>query len=338
MHKLIGLPKLTVIMTVYNAERFVGQAIQSVLDQTFSDFEFIIVEDGSTDDSLKVIKQFSDPRIHLIENGQNLDIVESSNKALSLSRANLIARIDADDICFPERFEKQMDYLEKHPQVGLLGSAVQRINGEGMKCGKTRLPYVESFLLKFWLNFENVINHPTIIFDKRILSQTGFYDPTALYVEDYDMCIRLSQLTEIANLPEPLVYKREHQGNVSLVHRDIQQSNHIKVMEREINKLTGMNYPSVYFEELYAKTSLSFDFSRKLIALYDSAVRIFATQRKLTDSQIRQLQYTVSWRINSILKRTVNHPGKILEKLRVYFINHDILVNDLRHWTKQKKK
>ena len=112
-------PSITVLMPVYNAERFLAEAIESVLQQTFTQFEFLIIDDGSTDSSPEIVRSYSDPRIRFLQNEQNLGITATLNKGIELAQADLIARMDADDICYPDRLQKQMEFVAAHPDGAL---------------------------------------------------------------------------------------------------------------------------------------------------------------------------------------------------------------------------
>jgi len=115
------MPKVTVLMPVYNAEKYLKEAIGSILGQSFSDFEFLIINDGSTDSSVKIIKSYDDPRIRFIANEKNLGVIPTLNKGFALAQGEFIARMDADDISLPKRLELQADFMDKHPEAGAIG-------------------------------------------------------------------------------------------------------------------------------------------------------------------------------------------------------------------------
>ena len=120
-------PSITVLMPVYNAERFLSEAIDSILHQTLTNFEFLIIDDGSTDNSLKIINSYRDQRIILVRNGTNLGITASLNKGIELAKGHLIARMDADDISYPDRLQKQYDYLNQHPDCAMVSTLARVI-------------------------------------------------------------------------------------------------------------------------------------------------------------------------------------------------------------------
>lgn len=121
------MPEISVVLSVYNDAKYVGVAIESVLAQTFTDFELIIIDDASTDESLSIARDFADERIRIVENEENLGLTKSLNKGISLAQGKYIARMDSDDICLPTRFEKQVAYLDAHPDVGVCGGWVELI-------------------------------------------------------------------------------------------------------------------------------------------------------------------------------------------------------------------
>ena len=129
--------KLTVLMPVYNAEKYLKPALESILNQTYKDFEFLIIDDGSTDKSLEIIKSYNDSRIRLIGHEQNQKLIATLNEGIKLAQGEYIARMDADDISAPERLQKQMEFLEKHPATVVLGCDFQIIDGHPRHIART---------------------------------------------------------------------------------------------------------------------------------------------------------------------------------------------------------
>jgi glycosyltransferase involved in cell wall biosynthesis len=193
-------PVMTVLMPVYNAELFLREAMDSILHQTFTDFEFLIIDDGSTDASVDIIKSYSDPRIRFIKNERNLGISLTLNKGIELAKAELIARMDADDISYPDRLQKQYDYMIAHPDCGML-STWARVISQDKKF--IRLERYRSNFYYYNLTFECWIYHPTIVFTKTAVKAAGMYSMP--YSEDYDLFWQIARRHKIANLAEPLV-------------------------------------------------------------------------------------------------------------------------------------
>ena len=187
-------------MPVYNAERFLTQAIDSVLAQTFTDFEFLILDDGSSDKSVSIVQSYTDPRIRFYQNEHNMGISATLNKGIALAGTELIARMDADDICYPERLQKQYDYLQTHPDCALVSAWVRVITEEEEL---VRLDDFKSPYYYYNLTFECWIYHPTITFRKQAVEAIGGY--TVPYSEDFELFWQLSRNHKIHNLPELLL-------------------------------------------------------------------------------------------------------------------------------------
>ncbi|WP_256621503.1 glycosyltransferase family 2 protein [Methanolobus chelungpuianus] len=199
-------PEISVVMSVYNGEKHLDECIGSILGQSFRDFELIIVNDCSMDGSLKIIERYekSDHRIKVINNPENLGLTKSLNIGIKISRGKYIARIDADDICSPDRFEIQYQFLEKQKHIFLAGSGTDKIDESGNTVSRHR-PIVEEKEIEKELSLHNCVSHPTIMFRNE-----GFtYREKFVYAQDYDFyLILLSGGKKISNIPEPLVKYR----------------------------------------------------------------------------------------------------------------------------------
>jgi glycosyltransferase involved in cell wall biosynthesis len=211
------ITKVSVIMAVYNSEKFLSEAIESILNQTFKDFEFIIIDDCSSDNSLDIIKNYAkqDKRIILIENKKNIGLTKSLNKGLKIAKGKYIARIDADDIALSERLEKQYNFLEKNPGIFLLGTGAYNIDENG-NVKSIKKPLTNSDLIKKTLYYKNCIYHPTITF-----SNEGFlYREKFYYSQDYDFYLRMiSEAKKLTNTPNLLIKYRMAPEAVSFSQR-----------------------------------------------------------------------------------------------------------------------
>jgi glycosyltransferase involved in cell wall biosynthesis len=208
----MNAPKISVLMPVYNAAKFLNQSIESILNQTFFDFEFIIIDDGSTDDSVAIIKTYDDPRIVFVRNKKNLGISETLNRGISLAKSSLIARMDADDISHPTRLQKQYDYMVKNPDCALLSSWA-RVVTEDLKF--VRLERYRSKFYYYNLIFECWMYHPTIIFRKKEVEEVGMYSMP--YSEDFDLFWKMSRRFKIGNIAEALVDYRLSSTSLNVV-------------------------------------------------------------------------------------------------------------------------
>lgn len=203
---------ITVIMSVHNGARYLREAISSILNQTEKEFEFIIVDDASTDDSASIIHSFNDPRIVLIKNSQNLGLTKSLNVALRKSNGTYIARMDADDIALLERLTVQRNFLDSHPDIVCVGSALRIIDEHGVERG-TKSVFTDPDLLAFHMRLKNQIAHPTVMFRK---DAVGEYDETFRYVQDYDLWSRLMDKGyKFSNIETPLLLYRSHTESIT---------------------------------------------------------------------------------------------------------------------------
>lgn len=209
------MPKVSVILPVYNGEKYLEEAIESILNQTVKDFEFIIINDGSTDSSEEIILSYTDKRIKYFRH-ENIGLAATLNKGIELSEGIYIARQDQDDISLPKRLEKQITFMENNPSVGLLGAWAKIIDENNNKRGSHRHPTHDK-LLKNFLLFNNPFVHSSVIIRKNVLMKTGFYttNPDRQPPEDYELWSRISRVAEIANIPLELICYREVQTSMS---------------------------------------------------------------------------------------------------------------------------
>ncbi len=204
---------LTVLMPVYNGEKYLRPAIDSILNQTLTEFEFLIINDGSTDRSEEIIQSFQDLRIRYVKQNVNNGIVATLNNGLKLSKGRYISRMDADDIAFPYRLEKQLNYMLAHPECKLCGSQAIAINEFGEKIYKVRRP-VSNDNIKVNHLFRNSFIHPSVIISAKIAKELK-YSSNYQYAEDYYLFSQIALKHEVANLTKPLLNYRIHSENIT---------------------------------------------------------------------------------------------------------------------------
>jgi glycosyltransferase involved in cell wall biosynthesis len=197
--------KVTVLMSVYNGEKYLREAVDSILNQTFKDFEFIIINDGSTDKTLKILNSYNDPRIKIISNKKNIGLTRSLNKGLSIAKGEYIARQDANDISMPERLEKQVDFLERNKAVGLIGTYSCIINEKGRILYKRKSPLGNEDISKKLIR-GNVFAHGSVMFRKFLLEKVGAYREEFKTSQDYDLWLRFIEITKAFRTSE-FLYK-----------------------------------------------------------------------------------------------------------------------------------
>lgn len=199
-------------MPVYNAGKYLAAAIDSILAQTFTDFEFLIIDDASTDSSVSIVQAYTDSRIRLYQNKENLGISATLNKGIALASCEVIARMDADDISYPERLEKQYGYLLAHPECTLVCAKARVVTEDGQLI---RVDRFGSALYYYNLTFICWIYHATVMFRKGAVQEVGGYSTT--YGEDYALWCQLLRKYKIHNLPEVLLDYRESEQSISNV-------------------------------------------------------------------------------------------------------------------------
>jgi hypothetical protein len=210
-------PQISVIMAVWNAQRYLGQCLRSMSRQTVSDYEFIIVDDGSTDGSRGLLERWArkDRRIRLIAR-ENRGLTRSLNEALAVARGDYIARMDADDISLPNRFELQIDYLARAPECVAVGSEVLLIDPEGWPIAPRGHDQTHDEICRKLLQGNGgAMSHPAVIVRASVLRAIGGYDERFAVAQDFDLFLRLAEVGQLANLPEVLLLWRQSKQSVN---------------------------------------------------------------------------------------------------------------------------
>ena len=202
--------KVLILMPVYNAAKYLKEAIESILNQTFEDFEFLIIDDGSTDKSAEIIKTYNDPRIKFMKNKHNVGLIRTLNKGLKLAESEYIARMDADDISTPDRLQKQVEFMDENPETGICGCKMEVFGYANYICR-----YPESYEeIKASFIFINSLPHPGVIIRKSFLDKYKLsYSKEYVYCEDYELWTRAVQLFPIRNHPDILLKYRSYNNS-----------------------------------------------------------------------------------------------------------------------------
>lgn len=216
-------PKISVILPVYNAQSYLRESIESILNQSFEDFELIIINDGSTDDSLSIMESYTDQRIRII-NQSNAGLPISLNRAIATAKGEYLARQDADDISLPSRLAKQVAYLDAHPQCALLGTWAQILAENTPTDRSLSHPHLNGDI-QLKLLFFNCFVHSSVMIRKSALEISGLYpeEKEKFPPEDYDLWLRIAKHWEVANLPEVLLQYRELPNSISRSKLDMMQ-------------------------------------------------------------------------------------------------------------------
>lgn len=215
---------VSVVMSAYNAEKFIGDSIRSILDQTYDNWEFIIINDYSSDNTSQIIERFSnnDSRINLLYNNENLGLTRSLNIGLKHAEGEFIARLDADDTSEPLRLEKQVNFLNTHSDTVLVGSGGYLINNLGHKVSRINVISRESVIRRFMTHL-NLFIHSSIMVRSRISEDIGWYREKFRFAQDYDLILRVNDKYMLSNIPDHLVGWRISSTSETMQHHTLQR-------------------------------------------------------------------------------------------------------------------
>lgn len=231
-------PKVSVLMVVYNADKYLRSAIDSVLNQSFHDFELIIIDDGSSDRGREIIESIQDSRIRTVWNPVKHGVAYVRNQGLRMARGKYIAVLDADDIAYPERLRVQSDFLDSKPGVCLVGSSFEIIDRSGQVVGLVDPPN-DPLTIRWKLLFGNVIGHSMVMYRLKEVMAAGGYDQAFSFAEDYDLWVRLVARGQLMLLPEPVGRYRVHSGNTTQATADsAKEQSVLNIVARGIGQLT----------------------------------------------------------------------------------------------------
>jgi glycosyltransferase involved in cell wall biosynthesis len=228
-------PRVTVLMPVFNGEKYLSQAIDSILQQSYTDFEFVIINDGSTDQTQQILETYKDPRIRLFHQN-NLGLAKSLNMGIRLSRGEYIVRMDCDDISNKNRLSIQVDHMDANPNTVVCGSWIDFIdesNTHQTWCCPTEYHNIRCHLL-----FSNCIPHPSVIMKKNILIDNNlFYNEHLNFAQDYELWVRISRRFVVENIPEILLKYRTHENMISVLRKSSQLQIAEKVIKDQLGNL-----------------------------------------------------------------------------------------------------
>lgn len=232
----VNSPKISILLPVYNAEKYLSDCLDSLLRQTFPNFEIIAINDASTDSSLSILYKYSeiDSRIKIYSNKSNLKLAATLNKGIQLASAPLIARMDADDVAFQNRLEYQYNFMLNHPEVAICGTNIKVLGTNQI----WKMPASDSSI-RATLVFNSPILHPSVIYRKHIICEHNGYNENSIYAEDYELWHRLSKDDNIvfANIDIPLVYYRLTDGDKPSSYKEIQINTANTIRKEQIKML-----------------------------------------------------------------------------------------------------
>lgn len=248
-------PAISVILPVCNAESTLTAAVDSVLQQSFREFELIIVNDGSVDGSAKILRGYRDPRIRIIDRQVNRGLVAALNDALHEARAEIIARQDSDDVSLPERFAQQRAVLETEPKIGAVGATLKLSVPGRSSAGAWEYP-ADPLVARWQALFKTPVAHSAVMFRRRQVLGVGGYSEEFRYAEDYDLWSRLLKVADIRSLSRPLVKYALSPGGVSRAKSIEQRAVHCRIAARNMRELLGADVP----REVVQRLAIGVDF------------------------------------------------------------------------------
>jgi glycosyltransferase involved in cell wall biosynthesis len=285
-------PLISVILPLYNAEKYIEESVRSILNQSFANFEFIIIDDGSTDNSAERIKRFSDSRIIFISQ-PNQGMAATLNNGIAMAKGEYLARQDADDISYPKRFEKQVKYLDQHPECALLGTWARIIPDVKFEERAHRHPS-DNLLIKQFLLFDNPFVHSSVMIRKSYLQKTGFYDISkSSLIQDYDLWSRIARHYQVANIPEILVDYREVTSGISQTTVNAMK----RVMEQSVENMQYyLGSPSPALEEISHLVKKKYYLLRRSVPFEKIKANFLSITHKLMEGNSGAIEDFVSKR------------------------------------------
>ncbi len=317
-------PKISVLMPAYNAEKFIDKAIKSILSQTFTDFEFIIINDGSTDNTEEIILSFTDSRIRYVKNETNIKLIQTLNKGIELARGKYIARMDSDDISTPQRLELQYQFMEGNPHIGASSGLIYTISEDGNKIGHsnqylctTPTSCIFSSLLR------TPISHPSAFIRTDILKKIKYSnDKAALHIEAFVLWGDIIENGyQIAILEKPLVYYRNNSQSISHKYKELQMRNHAKFSKIHIERCLNMKIEQKAVDDLFI-TDSTITIRRLNMALkqVDNLYHKFTEKYELTNKELTQItQFKKEFKKSILLRNGKRGPlsVKIISMLQL---------------------
>ena len=325
------MPKVSVVMPVYNGEKFLREAIESILAQTFADFELIVIDDGSQDDSFQIIQQFQDPRIRA-RRQENTGLAVTLNRAIDLSIGEYLARQDQDDLSLPQRFEKQVGFLDAHPAYAVVGTWAE-IWVENRKTSRSHQHPAASVILKWELLFNTPFVHSSTMIRKSAIQQVGGYctNRSRQPPEDYELWSRIAREFEVANIPEFLHIYREVPKSMSRDGANPFLDKLIRISAENLAWAAGKAKPDQICLDLaalvhgaYDRVSSRFDMGTASMILREAVDRIGAA----SESESSQLRERAEARLRDLRQEYLQHkqnrgisflrrlPGRLVGRFR----------------------
>ena len=317
------MPLVSIILPAYNQEKFIFEAIDSILRQSLSNFELIVIDDCSTDKTFQILSSINDPRIILVRNKKNLGLTYNLNYGLSIAKSDIVARMDADDIAFCDRLHIQYEYLLKNPEVVAVGCWISLFKGSLDEIGVHKYP-AEIECLRAEFTFNNSLAHPGAMYRKSVVKLLGGYTNDYPYAEDWDLWLRLIRQHNISNIQKTLLYYRIHDRSVSHQHSESQSLSKQRIIKDNL-KSYGFNV-SDDFDLLENK----FEY-HKLKILYESLLNLKEQNELLKQFNNFYFAKTLQKKLEDYLLRSdIKLLGCVFFYLRFRIFYDKLLISKLK--------
>lgn len=311
-------PTVSVLMPVYNAEKYLSKSIESVLNQTFEDFEFLIFNDGSVDKTKEIIESYQDNRIRFFDNTENQGYLVHLNNGIEKTRGKYIARIDADDIALPNRLEKQVEFLEKNPDFAIVGSLIDIIDENGNYIEQKENNFTPQEL-KFRLFYKNDFIHSSIT-GRTDIFKKYFYNSDFYTAEDYFLWSEISKQYKVAIYPEVLVLYRHHNESITIKRKEF-QDNKVKKIYAENLKTLGIENPTkeeldIHFKIMNFQVEIP-PYYKEILPYLEWIDRLQKSnnQKKIYPVELFSKMLSKHWQIFFDLKYSFLHGKKMIKYL-----------------------
>jgi glycosyltransferase involved in cell wall biosynthesis len=307
---------ISVLMCVWNREKYLSEAINSILNQTFSDFEFIIVLDGTTGRPLEIVNSYAknDPRIKVVINEQNMGITRSTARGLGECSGKYTAMMDSDDISLPNRLQVQYDYLESHPEMDVLGSGLDFIDEEGNRTGKFLVRPADPLVIRYQMLYHCVLHNPSVLGKTTCLRKFNDDHAEETYdsAQDYAFWMRINFDHFFSNLPDRLLLYRLHSHQQTNTAFSQQRESELTAAQRSFESLLGRSIPKetvkgFHFSERYVETDPVI--VRQGIGIMFQAHKTFEKTQKLTSDQRYEIRKFAYEKIKSFMMKYRQMPG-----------------------------
>ncbi len=311
---MMNSPLVSVVMPVYNSSRFLPQALTSIVEQSFQDWEMICVNDGSTDGSDQILEQFSqhDARIRVVHQA-NAGIVSALNRGCGLVRGSVICRMDSDDIALPTRLETQFLYLRKVPECVVVGGAILEMDVDGDPLCCSHLPALHADIESNLLHRKTGLFHPTTMFRTDTFHAIGGYRAEYQWVEDHDLWLRLAQHGQLANLDEVVLCYRHHPGSVCW-QRAAQQRELMARLMADAYAARGLALPSHLSQASVSRSATGSGKWARAAAKGGFPMSVLKHLRELSRQPDTSNKYLIRMTVESALRLCSGYPRRLRDR------------------------